>query len=101
MDLHILHKIGLKKEKMSDIEILTIGDDTEDKGTSVLMAIMKLLVALFASYLSWTSSVNYSLPMRVVFSFFAFMFGGLYILLFLIFRSDIYDFTKLKLKLKV
>lgn len=99
MDLHILHKVGLK-EKMSDIDFLTICDNegNEDTGTSVVMAIMKLLVALFASYLSWTSSVNYSIPFRVVFSFFAFMFGGLYILLFLIFRSDIYDFRKLKLK---
>lgn len=97
MDLHILHKVGLK-EKMSDIDFLAICDETEDTGTSVVMAIMKLLVALFASYLSWTSSVNYSIPFRIVFSFFAFMFGGLYILLFLIFRSDIYDFRKLKLK---
>ena len=97
MDLHILHKVGLKKEKMSDF--LTMCDnENEDTSTSFVMGLVKLLVALFASYISWTSSVNYSLPMRVVFSFFAFMFGGLYILLFLIFRSDIYDFRKLKLK---
>lgn len=96
MDLHILHKVGLKKEKMSDI--LTMCDNEEDISTSFVMGLVKLLVALFASYISWTSSVNYSMPFRVVFSFFAFMFGGLYILLFLIFRSDIYDFRKLKLK---
>jgi hypothetical protein len=102
MDLHILHKVGLKKkEKMSDnndfISMLAIFDDTEDTETSIVMFILKLIVALFASYLSWTSSINYQTPLRVIFSFFAFMFGGLYIFLFLIFRSDIYDFSKLKL----
>lgn len=102
MDLHILHKIGLKKkEKMTDnndfISMLTISDDKEDTETSIVMFILKLIVALFASYLSWTSSINYQTPLRVIFSFFAFMFGGLYIVLFLIFRSDIYDFSKLKL----
>ena len=98
MDLHILHKVGLKKEKMSDFLTICDNDGNEDTSTSFVMGLVKLLVALFASYISWTSSVNYSMPMRVVFSFFAFMFGGLYILLFLIFRSDIYDFRKLKLK---
>lgn len=98
MDLHILHKMGLK-EKMADVKILTVCDEDEDVGTSIVMAIIKLFIAVIAAYISWTSSVNFSTPMRVIFSFFAFMFGGLYILLFLIFRSDIYDFRKLKLKI--
>lgn len=96
MDLHILHKVGLKKkEKMSDI--LSICDEAEDKNTSIIMFILKLIISLFAGYLSWTSSINYPIYMRSIFAFFAFMFSGIYILFFLIFRSDIYDFQKMKL----
>jgi hypothetical protein len=104
MDLHLLHKVNLmnrKKENMTQsqqllVDNMDITDETEDPFVSFSLFICKILIASFAAYLSWTSSGNFSTPVRVLFASGAFMFGGLYILLFLIFRSDVYDFSKLR-----
>jgi len=64
-------------------------DNTASKisnGTFILM----LLINSYAAYLSWdcNSSKNYPLILKVVFSLFAFMFGSIYIVYFILFKFD-------------
>lgn len=108
MDLHILHKASKKKEKMADLgEVqglteasgtqpfspsqfnLNIFDSSENEGISVLMLLIKLFIAVVAAYLSWGCSGMYSTPIRVLFAFLAAIFGSFYILMYIIFRSDL------------
>lgn len=88
MDLLMLQKT-MRKEKMNQDCM-----SSED----IISLFLNLFISLFAGYLSWTSSLGYSAPMRVIFSIFAFLFGGMYIMLFIIFRSDVYDFDKFRPK---
>ncbi len=55
-------------------------------GTFVLM----LLINSYAAYLSWdcNTSKNYPLMLKVVFSLFAFMFGSIYIVYYMLFKFD-------------
>lgn len=88
MDILLLQKT-MRKEKM-DEECASTHD--------IISLFLNLFISLIAGYLSWTSSLAYPAPMRVIFSIFAFLFGGMYIMLFIIFRSDVYDFDKFKPK---
>jgi hypothetical protein len=49
-----------------------------------------LLINSYAAYLSWDCNTNnnYPLLLKVLFSFFAFMFGSLYIIYYVLFRFD-------------
>jgi hypothetical protein len=55
-------------------------------GTFILM----LLINSYAAYLSWdcNTSKNYPLMLKVLFSLFAFMFGSLYIVYYILFKFD-------------
>jgi hypothetical protein len=52
--------------------------------------ILMLLINSYAAYLSWecNSKNNYPLVLKLVFSLFAFMFGTLYIIYYILFRFD-------------
>ena len=64
-------------------------DNTASKisnGTFILM----LLINSYAAYLSWDCNTNKNYPMmlKLVFSLFAFMFGSLYIVYYILFKFD-------------
>ena len=52
--------------------------------------LLMLIINSYSAYLSWecNSNKNYPLVLKVVFSFFAFMFGSLYLLYYILFRFD-------------
>ena len=49
-----------------------------------------LLINSYAAYLSWECNTNNNYPvlLKVLFAFFAFMFGSLYMLYYVLFRFD-------------
>lgn len=59
----------------------------ESSGSNIVINVISLFLSFYAAYLSWTCNVNSSMPARIFFAFFAFMFGALYLLLYFIFRS--------------
>ena len=73
-------------------------DDDEEENTSDSSAskistgtfVLLLLINSYAAYLSWdcNTSKNYPLMLKIVFSLFAFMFGTLYIMYYMLFRFD-------------
>ena len=73
-------------------------DDEEDdyqnnnkanKISSVTFLLM-LIINSYAAYLSWecNSHKHYPLVLKVVFSFFAFLFGSIYLLYYILFKFD-------------
>jgi hypothetical protein len=48
------------------------------------------LISLYAAYLSWScnTALGYGVFTRLILSFFAFMFGTLYVIFYFVFRSD-------------
>lgn len=52
--------------------------------------ILMLIINSYAAYLSWECNSNkgYPLVLKVVFSFFAFVFGSIYLLYYILFRFD-------------
>ena len=55
-------------------------------GTFILM----LIINSYAAYLSWdcNTNKNYPVMLKVVFSLFAFMFGSMYIIYYMLFKFD-------------
>ncbi len=51
--------------------------------------IISTLLGIIAFYLSWdcNTKLGYSISEKILYGFFAFLFGGLYIILYLIFRA--------------
>jgi hypothetical protein len=82
-----------KAEEYDDDE-----DDYEDEyennnkanNISSVTFLLMLIINSYSAYLSWecNSNKNYPLVLKVVFSFFAFMFGSLYLLYYILFRFD-------------
>jgi hypothetical protein len=60
-----------------------------NKVSSVTFLLM-LLINSYAAYLSWECNTNkgYPLALKVVFAFFAFIFGTMYLLYYILFRFD-------------
>lgn len=68
-------------------------DTTADNSASKISTgtfILLLLINSYAAYLSWdcNTAKNYPLMLKLVFSLFAFMFGTLYIIYYMLFRFD-------------
>jgi hypothetical protein len=57
---------------------------------SSITFLLMLIINSYAAYLSWecNSRKDYPLVLKVVFSFFAFIFGSLYLLYYILFRFD-------------
>jgi uncharacterized membrane protein len=63
---------------------------TESSSTvSIIGLIVSLLISLYAVYLSWScnSALNMSVGLKLLYAFFAFLFGLLYLLFYVIFRA--------------
>jgi hypothetical protein len=68
-------------------------DNMSDNSASKISTgtfILLLLINSYAAYLSWdcNTSKNYPLMLKLIFSLFAFMFGTLYIIYYMLFRFD-------------
>jgi hypothetical protein len=68
-------------------------DNTSDNSASKISTgtfILLLLINSYAAYLSWdcNTAKNYPLMLKLIFSLFAFMFGTLYIIYYMLFRFD-------------
>jgi len=73
-------------DEEEDEEIVDNSASKISTGTFVLM----LIINSYAAYLSWdcNTNKNYPLMLKVVFSLFAFMFGSLYIIYYMLFKFD-------------
>jgi hypothetical protein len=72
-----------------DEEAEYVTNNKANKVSSVTFLLM-LLINSYAAYLSWECNSNkgYPLALKVVFSFFAFIFGTTYLLYYILFRFD-------------
>jgi len=78
--------IIIEEDEDEDEEDVNKSASKISTGTFILL----LLINSYAAYLSWecNTSKNYPLMLKVVFSLFAFMFGSLYILYYMLFKFD-------------
>ena len=90
-----VNNIKVSKDKKSeeydddDMENEYENNNKANNISSVTFLLM-LIINSYSAYLSWecNSNKNYPLVLKVVFSFFAFMFGSLYLLYYILFRFD-------------
>ncbi len=56
----------------------------------VLSFILGVVIGLYAAFLSWqcNSKLNYNMFLKVIFSIFAYMFGLVYLILYVVMRWD-------------
>jgi hypothetical protein len=84
---------------ITNIEVTNVSVDDEKQEMNQKMKatrlstttfILMLFINSYAAYLSWDCNTknNYPLSLKIVFSLFAFMFGSLYILYYILFRFD-------------
>lgn len=55
----------------------------------IILLLISVAFSILAAKMSWSCSKHYHHMFRVLFAILAFMFGENYVILFLIFRSDI------------
>lgn len=58
--------------------------------TNILTFVLGVVIGLYAAYLSWqcNSKLSYSTFLKVIFSVFAYLFGLVYLILYLVMRWD-------------
>jgi len=57
----------------------------------IVSLVVSILIGLFAAYLSWTCHENViysSVPARILFAIFAFLFGTLYLIIYALFKTS-------------
>jgi hypothetical protein len=79
-----------ENENEEDEDEDDIMSDNSATNISTGTFILLLLINSYAAYLSWdcNSAKNYPLMLKLIFSLFAFMFGTLYIIYYMLFRFD-------------
>jgi hypothetical protein len=78
----LLNMVGPKKEGF-------VAPGQQLTRTHILLAnIVSLLIGIFCIMLSWGCSGNDPTPLRVIYAFFAFLFGPIYIIYYFLVRSD-------------
>jgi len=81
-----------KREHLNDTNEEVEEVYNEDKSTNMSIGtfLLMLIINSYAAYLSWECNTrnNYPLSLKILFSFFAFSFGSLYILYYILFRFD-------------
>jgi len=84
----IMVNVNVDENESEDEEEYVINNKA-NKVSSVTFLLM-LLINSYAAYLSWECNSNkgYPLALKVVFSFFAFIFGTMYLLYYILFRFD-------------
>jgi hypothetical protein len=89
---------NIKVSRSKQVDEYEDDDDMENEyennnkanNISSVTFLLMLIINSYSAYLSWecNSNKNYPLVLKVVFSFFAFMFGSLYLLYYILFRFD-------------
>jgi len=81
-----------KAEEYDDDDDMENEYENNNKANNIssVTFLLMLIINSYSAYLSWecNSNKNYPLVLKVVFSFFAFMFGSLYLLYYILFRFD-------------
>jgi hypothetical protein len=98
-----INNIKVIKNKKNTDEVIEDEDEDEDYNNqdeyenknkankiSNITFLLMLIINSYAAYLSWECNThkNYPLLLKVVFSFFAFVFGTIYLLYYILFRFD-------------
>ena len=89
-DINVIGIVDNMKKKY--VEKFTVNEHDkkcECKYTSdIIRLILSLMISCYAFYLSWKCNSGMTITLRIINGLFAFIFGIIYILLYLIFRSD-------------
>lgn len=56
--------------------------------TMLLQLVLSIAISVYATYLSWNCSKGESMPIRIISAVFAYMFGVIYILYYVLFKSS-------------
>jgi hypothetical protein len=79
---YLLSRFGTKKNTE------TFSDSKDDGITAgaILSSVISIAIGFYAVYLSWTCNTasGYSTPLKVIFAFFAFIFGLLYLIFYVL-----------------
>jgi hypothetical protein len=78
------------EDEDEDYEVEDNNNNNKANNISSITFLLMLIINSYSAYLSWECNSNkgYPLVLKVVFSFFAFMFGSLYLLYYILFRFD-------------
>jgi hypothetical protein len=87
---NVKKQIVQNEDEEEDDEIEDINNNNKANNISSITFLLMLIINSYSAYLSWECNSNkgYPLVLKVVFSFFAFMFGSLYLLYYILFRFD-------------
>jgi hypothetical protein len=98
MDSYLALSTLLKKEKFYDVTptgAVAVETNNSDSKTTKIVEFtsfaVSLVIGLFAAYLSWTcyENVTYSsMPARILFAVFAYIFGTLYLITYALFKTS-------------
>ena len=85
--------INISKDDDEDEDEDEYNMEANEKAASNISSttfLLMLLINSYAAYLSWDCNTlkKYPLPLKIVFSFFAFMFGSVYVLYYMLFKFD-------------
>jgi hypothetical protein len=80
----------IEEEEEDDDDYEEEHNNNRANNISSITFLLMLIINSYAAYLSWecNSRKDYPLVLKVVFSFFAFIFGSLYLLYYILFRFD-------------
>ena len=83
---NMIYDVVNKKEKYEP----AIPNTASQKTWNIISIILSILIGLFAFYLSWScnTALGYHIIVKVIFGVFAFLFGLVYLILYIIFRID-------------
>jgi len=61
-----------------------------ESSTSLIFNIVSFIIMCFAAYLSWSCNTAMGLPilLKIIYGFLSFVFGTIYLIYYLLFRSD-------------
>lgn len=86
MDALVGSHLWNKYTKKNDGEDKVEGFTSNNAGVSVVSSIIGLLISCYAVYLSWTcnTAMGVNTGLKIVFAFFAFIFGLLYLIFYVL-----------------
>jgi CHASE2 domain-containing sensor protein len=78
----ILSKLGKGVEQFGNYSSEGVSSEN-----ITILDVLILLVSFYAAYLSWSCNKGVSLPLKIVYAFFAFLFGSLYVIFYGVFKG--------------
>ena len=89
-----LSKDGSTPSSKDDSEL---SKDGSTLSSNLIVNIVSFIISCFAVYLSWSCNTAIGLPivLKIIYGFFAFVFGTIYMIYYLLFRGD-FCYTQIK-----